>query len=458
MTSRFIHLFSLIGFITISSCSQHWQGNPKLVSGTINHYASVISIKDCSNIEVSNASNFSPGDLILIIQIQGALIDSANTPAYGNITNYYNVGVYEYGRVEWASDDHIWLQNQLLNTYDHDKKIQIVSVPEYKNIKISGVLTCPNWDGNTGGIIAFRASGTVILESDINADHKGFKGGQAQEQSVVLRSYNEEYISTDTQKHSVKGEGLVQLRPGSGNLGRGAIANGGGGGGNHNAGGGGGSNGGSGGNGGYSYQHSRYSGNYQRAQGIGAMSLSQSSTRLFMGGGGGAGHSNNRTGSDGGAGGGIILIQAERIISNGNKISARGQKSFNAKYDGAGGAGAGGSIGLQVINVHGDLMLDASGGHGGGTDNDIERKNVGPGGGGGGGVIRSTFWSSNSGRVIALVNGGENGLTILNEGYGASSGGNGVIYNKLVLPQGVKPCIMIEDFKMQKKMQTQDIE
>lgn len=451
MLTQFFWSFGIVGLFLLSSCAHHWKGTPESASGIINHYAAVVDFDGCSDIEVDNASKFSSGDLVLIIQMQGAEINGSNVTSYGQVTSYGSAGLYEFGRVEWISGNHIWLRNKLVNVYDLNGSLQIVYVPEYKNVKISGPLTCAEWDGKVGGVLVLRASGTVMLEADINVDFKGFRGGITHEQNIIVPNYEGGFVGTDLQKYSAKGEGIAGFGQGVQILGRGAPANGGGGGGNHNAGGGGGANGGCGGNGGYSYQHSRYSGNYKVAQGIGAKPLATHGNRLFLGGGGGAGHSNNLTGSDGGNGGGIVLVQAERIVGKDHTIRASGQGTHLAKYDGVGGAGAGGTIALHIKSVHGDLRLDVSGGNGGSTYEDVEHKGVGPGGGGGGGVIRSTAWSSDVGTVIPVISGGANGLTIRNDNYGAETGCEGQIFHKLEIPEGKESCLPIEDFKVEEK-------
>lgn len=447
MSTRFAWLLGLAGLFTLSSCAHMWKGTPDSISGVINHYASVVDLQDCSDIEVDNASRFSEGDLILIAQMQGAVIDGTNFSSYGQISSYGSAGLYEYGRIKWISGNHMWLEAQLVNTYDVAGRVQIVFVPEYKNVKVTGPLTCAPWNGYTGGILAMKASGNIILGADINVDGKGFRGGVIREQTTIIPTYQTDYIGADFEKYGRKGEGIAGFGVGVMTLGRGAPANGGGGGGNHNAGGGGGSNGGCGGNGGYSYQHSRYSGNYRNAQGLGARSLSVQPARLFLGGGGGAGHSNNMTAHDGGDGGGLIIIQAKSIVGKGHQISARGDGSAVSKYDGGSGGGAGGTVALHIQAVNGDLVIDVSGGDGGDSYNDVEYQNVGTGGGGGGGVIKATAWSSGSGSVAAIVTGGENGLTIRNDAYGAKPGCDGIISHALVLPHGTDSCLPPEDFE-----------
>ena len=59
----------------------------------INKYAPVLLLNICSNeITISDSSAFKVGDTVLLIQVKGALTDTSNTPAYGNVVDYKNAG------------------------------------------------------------------------------------------------------------------------------------------------------------------------------------------------------------------------------------------------------------------------------------------------------------------------------------------------------------------------------
>ena len=42
---------------------------------------------------------------------------------------------------------------------------QVVRIPNYTNVTVSGVLACHPWNGFTGGILVFRANGTVTVNA-----------------------------------------------------------------------------------------------------------------------------------------------------------------------------------------------------------------------------------------------------------------------------------------------------
>jgi len=74
------------------------------------------------------------------------------------------------------------LQTPLLGSYlaSHGFKAQVVRVPEYTQLTVpSGTSLVPPqaWDGTKGGVVAFAATGQVLLQGSIVADGMGFRGG-----------------------------------------------------------------------------------------------------------------------------------------------------------------------------------------------------------------------------------------------------------------------------------------
>ncbi len=70
------------------------------------------------------------------------------------------------------------------NTYTSggSSHAQVVRVNHYTDVTVQsgGVLSAPAWDGNTGGILVFRASGRLTVEAGglIEATGRGFRGGE----------------------------------------------------------------------------------------------------------------------------------------------------------------------------------------------------------------------------------------------------------------------------------------
>jgi gliding motility-associated-like protein len=408
-------------------------GSPS-ISGIVNSYTYLINdLNPCDyELHVADASNFKADDLILIIQMQGALIDGTNTPNYGTVVDYENAGNYEYAKVQSVSGNIISLQYSLLRSYIASYNVQIVNVPQYENPTINGILTCPEWNGKTGGILIIDALETITMNSYISTSGKGFRGGAVHDAPHIF-DIRYDYVaeSPDPQFYALKGEGIAFYGNDPFTSGRGAPANGGGGGNIHTTGGGGGSNFGCGGDGGWGYPIDG-SGDEKLIFGLGGHSITYTNTenKIFMGGGGGAGHEHFGNGTSGASGGGIVIITSKAIDGRGYSIFARGNNSASggSMGDGVGGAGAGGSVLLAVEDILSKTNIDITGGSGGSTMG----LGFGPGGGAGGGVC----WFGSPAipdSATVTFDGGTNGVAGGNY-YGGSIGCNGGVLNNLIIP------------------------
>lgn len=212
------------------------------------------------------------------------------------------------------------------------------------------------------------------------------------------------------------------------------MGNGGGGGNKHNSGGGGGANASAGGNGGD--QASFCPAN--DAGGRGGKALDYTTGRIFMGGGGGSPDHNNGVGTTGTNGGGIVLIRATTLQANNTYIESDGLDVAliqNGIGDGAGGAGAGGTVVLGVQQYTGNLSVRARGGKGGDQETTFPSC-FGQGGGGGAGMIiaSGSALPSNVSTVMAPGDHGAqlySGAPCFMDAFGSSAGGPAlpVIYN-----------------------------
>lgn len=358
------------------------------ISGIINNYNVATGYDECTNeLQLSSTDGFDEGMKVIIIQMQGAEISNSNDETFGNISAYNSAGKYEEAVIQSISPTGIILENEILNDYDFNGRVQAVSLPVYESVYVNGTLTAQAWNGQTGGILALEVTGQMITDADIDVSGLGFRGGISSVASNnctwLTNADNYSYQQSDW-RGAPKGEGIAIIGSGQEN-GRGAQANGGGGGNDHNSGGGGGSHISIGGQGGTNNEPSFFGcdGTYP---GLGGKSLSGSGDRLFMGGGGGAGHENNDVGTDGGNGGGIVIIKAAEFAGLGYSIRANGTHAENSEGDGAGGGGAAGTIIFQVETASG-FHFEVLGGNGGNADNENEDRCNGPGGGGSGGRI-----------------------------------------------------------------------
>nr|WP_294859888.1 PKD domain-containing protein [uncultured Fluviicola sp.] len=355
------------------------------ISGVINQYTPVIDIS-CSYVNVTDVSFLSVGDRVLIIQMKGSDINTSNTASFGSVIDYYNCGRYEFATVSSIFGNAVSFQYQLLHMYEVTGSVQLIRVPQYTNITVTGTLTAQNWNGITGGVLAMEVSGTLTLNESISLNGKGFTGSfSSTNPDGGCGNYANYFYPVASGYGALKGEGIAEVANNM-NGGRGALANGGGGGNKQNTGGGGGANGSRGGRGG---DQAGFCGQ-QPIGGEGGVAMDYSNGRLFMGGGGGSPDFNDWVGSPGGNGGGIVIIRAATIQSNNMFIESCGANVVanpNSIGDGAGGGGAGGTIALDVNSFSGQLILRVDGGDGGNIQTTYPSC-FGPGGGGGTGAIQ----------------------------------------------------------------------
>lgn len=377
----FLGLYSIFATYTFAQTN---------ISGIINRYAAVTAIDTCTaTLTVQNATGFEPEMEVLILQMQGATISDANNNSFGNITALNSAGLYERAIIESVNGNQLVLRNAILNRYQVNGLVQVVSIPIYENAVVSDTLKAKPWDGKTGGILALEVTNTLRLNAPIDADGKGFRGGTADitasNNCGAFTNANAYFYNLNNWRGATKGEGIAALLSGK-EAGRGAQANGGGGGNDHNSGGGGGANATAGGNGGKN-EEPDFLGCSGQNPGIGGRAINFTDNRIFFGGGGGAGHENNQLGTDGGNGGGIIILIAKNVEGNNLKISANGITPDTTSGEGGGGGGAGGTIVLDIQNLVSPFLLEAQGGAGGAINNNNQQRCHGPGGGGAGGRI-----------------------------------------------------------------------
>jgi hypothetical protein len=321
-------------------------------------------------------------------------------------------------------------------------------------------LTCKQWDGTTGGILAFVVKGNLTFNDSIRVNGMGFSGGTLGTSGGSGTCFTSDFTSfgsftsatipeTQLASSGLKGESISDFQTNH-YRGRGKFANGGGAGGRGEAGGGGGGNYGAGGQGGRNGSNAVFLCTGTNGSGRAGAELATfgygtgTSNRIFLGGGGGGGHAYNGTFSSangnnsGGFGGGIVIISAYSITGNNRAIKANGGSCATIISDGASGGGGGGVVLIDCPTVSGNLSIEAQGGKGGNTDRlscctttcttSACSNREGPGGGGGGGVV----WFSSSAvpaGITTNVSGGTGGLCVDqgNDPYGATGGSAGAV-------------------------------
>jgi len=373
----FLHLFAVVVL--------HAQTD---IGGIVNDYAQILSIRSSKNeLTLSDATAFHVGENVIVIQMQGALIDTIPGPGYGKLTAYQHAGRFERNVISRVTGNVITLRNRFSQAYSVGSGLQIVRMPSYVSARVRSTLTCPPWNGQTGGVLAIEVADTLYLEANADVSGCGFRGGQPGSYAQWFPSNGTDpkaWATNDSCCFSERGEGIAEspyLR------GAAPAANGGGGGASEVHGGGGGAHVGCGGDG---ADVVMWWGNHDFGRAALPLSYATGFNRIFMGGGGGAGPRRsmpNEGTASGGRGGGIMIIDVPVIIgSNGSGLRANGEDGSGSLAAGGGG-GAGGAIMTTATDIINVPQLQCTGGRGGTPVTSAARLCKGPGGGGGGGVV-----------------------------------------------------------------------
>lgn len=443
---RYILLLLILIFSTtiFSQKGKDGAGNIVAPGTVVNLYTSLTANAFTGNttINVLSSAGYAVGDLVYIIQMQGASVNCFSniwgnpnsaepySPAFGKIVSYNNAGNNEYAQISSIAGNVITIDCPLKNDYTSAGKVQVIRVRRYSSLTIgaAGSITCPAWNGTTGGVISLEVDGNTTINAGgrIDASAFGFRGGVLSTSSLLgAGAWCHNNPAEGAQKgESIAGDVATYLANFNGQYCKGAVANGGGGANANNGGGGGGANAGDtslytgtgnpditvagyvtawnleaagfaassssgGGRGGYTFSASNlnpltngpgvagWNGDARRSQGgYGGRPLNYNTGRLFCGGGGGSGDQNDGYGGAGGRGGGIINIISYGTISGGGQIISNGQDGFNTSTpnppinnvsgrDGAGGAGGGGAIVINSVGSINTITVSAKGGNGG---------------------------------------------------------------------------------------------
>ena len=448
------------GLTTISTTSQiinsyyPGQGNPTV--GAVSITAGALDVR-------GNSTPIAAGDLILVIQMQGADINATNTDAYGNgvsggdASGYLNsnlyAGNYEYNSVASVAGSTINLSYSLANNYYTRafasgalRTYQVIRIPRYYDFTITGIgsVVSPSWNGNSGGVVVIDAANIVTINGSISVSGMGFRGGGGIDlKGATAGNTNGSTAITNTDYRwnspittsanltgAAKGEGIAGtpayvLATGNttittntvegytnGSMGRGAPAVAGGGGtdgdpannpaGNqYNTGGGGGGNAGTGGKGGSGWHGGAGNVNTYPTGGFGGAPFAERNiNRFIMGGGGGAGTANNSTAAN--------------------------------QYMSSGGAG-GGIILLRAKSYAGNGSVNANGAAAVGVTGAGTNTDAAGGGGAGGTIVAVTRQNIPAGLnlISANVSGGRGGNmeTYFDHGPGGGGGGGFIVTN-----------------------------
>jgi MYXO-CTERM domain-containing protein len=376
----------------------------------LNRYAQVkapLATGDLS-VQVDSAEGFVVGDLVMVLQTTGLVPAAVPGQVAPLDLRHDAVGRWELARLASVDGDVLSLTSSLVSSYAAEVS-QIIRVPEFTSVHVQpgASLVAQPWNGATGGVLAFLATGTLLNEGLIDVSGMGFRGG------------NPTWEETGCSSAGSTGEGVDSTAHGRAS-GPENVANGGGGGTCRGRAGGGGGNASAGGQAGRQPW---------RAGGMGGAPLVYSLLdHLILGGGGGGGYVRGEgveNEARGGRGGGAIFIRAGALDGHG-AIRASGETGGFSVSEGPGGAGAGGSILVRLAGPMRCGGLHADGERGGASLGSSEL--VSGGGGGGGRVLYQAVsvtdcpafarsWSSDAWSDVPAATSPEDSVTVLPGGF-----------------------------------------
>jgi gliding motility-associated-like protein len=491
-------LLSILLLLTSNfSFSQKAKDGPFTVNGAltvVNTYAQVTANLSTGNtaIPVSSTLSLTEGDLIMIIQMQGASMDINTTPSsswggtytmsnnsflsftgggdwttskaeFGAVTNYNQAGKYELAEVLSVAGLNVNIRCALKNNYTSSGHVQIVKVPRYSALTLNpNTSIVPQaWNGTTGGIVAIEVEGNISFgtNSKIIATGYGFRGGLVDAltggpgpATEVGWPGHSTGNGGSEKGESIGGHATAEYAALYSQFGNGAPANGGGGGNFKNAGGGGGCNVGTGMYNGKGVATPGYNAFWELEQtgmsttpssggGRGGYSGAQSDQNEATVGPNNAAWSGDNRRKEGGLGGHPLAYDATRVFMGGGG----GAGEMDQTQAGSGGAG-GGIVFLQSYgSITGTGVIEANGANGQNSNPlgqtpgvGVKRGVDGAGGAGGGGAILISNGTAIPSTITLSANGGNGGNNALNfgsftsgveaDGPGGGGGGGMIAY------------------------------
>jgi mucin-19 len=159
------------------------------------------------------ATAIAAGDLVIVMQMQGAEINFSNSDCYGdgvgaigcatytlttaasyaggNLASNYRAGAWEYCTATSAAGASLsvicgGVSGGTVNAYQASAatgsvgayRYQVIRVPQYGNVSLTGNVQPALWNGVTGGVLGMQATGTVTMAGfNLDASERGFRGG-----------------------------------------------------------------------------------------------------------------------------------------------------------------------------------------------------------------------------------------------------------------------------------------
>ena len=172
------------------------------------------------------------GDILLVIQMQGAEITANNNSSYGtgagtSGSGYLVNGNLMAGNMEYVvANSAVPLTGGTLNlksglvhpyrgtaydTTDGQYTYQVLRVPLYYDVKLGSTIGVPAWNGRTGGVMVLYAVDSIIFNGQkIVGAGSGFRGGSCVALTGGSGTFSTDYVTkTSNFTNGPKGEGIA---------------------------------------------------------------------------------------------------------------------------------------------------------------------------------------------------------------------------------------------------------
>ncbi|HZC78757.1 MAG TPA: hypothetical protein VE258_13485, partial [Ktedonobacterales bacterium] len=246
MRSRVFLLAAAIAFIVPTAapapiqaagpaCATPGRDGTATLSGVVNTYypGTATAAAGTSAITLGPATGAATpiaiGDLLLVIQMHDAAIDSSNTGAYGNgvaggtgWTALNSSGLYEYTVATSAvplAGGALTVGGTLINTYTQaaptltqgQRDFQVIRVPQYVAATMTAALTAAPFNGSTGGVLALDVAGALNLNgAAVSVSQEGFRAGLGRLLHGGAGGTGTDYRNLSANNfHAQKGEGIA---------------------------------------------------------------------------------------------------------------------------------------------------------------------------------------------------------------------------------------------------------
>src|SRR5882762_8342189 len=235
---------------TVACATPGLDGTPGApLTGVVNTYypGTASAAAGATSITVGASTGFAAtigiGDLLLVMQMQDAAINTTNGSTYGDgsgagsgSSNLNAAGAYEYVKANsavpvgggtatiigaGAGGGLIYsYTNAAASNTQGQRRFQVIRVPQYVAATVGAALTALAWNGTTGGVLAIDVENTLTLAGQtIDVSGLGFRGGAGMDLTgVTAGSANTDFqfaapaaytgVATNGW-HGSKGEGIA---------------------------------------------------------------------------------------------------------------------------------------------------------------------------------------------------------------------------------------------------------